>query len=196
MKRIYFALGLVTFLFSFQLFSQSCPEISFVVPLPTEEVVFIYDDPGPPCIDRPTAIVIDGSAYSLGNCDSFSSRYVLSSGSGVIDPNNYTVTYGGLTCEYNNGTLLGLDDIEGIFEKTIKLYPNPATDQHQVQLSFTFPISGKITVYDLLGKVITSKQSGYQTKIPLDISGFNSGLYLVEIDTGSLVAIKKLVVKR
>lgn len=196
MKQKYSFIGLIAFLFSFQLFSQSCPEISFVVPLPTEEIVFIYNDPGPDCGDRPAAIVIDGSAYSLGNCDTYSSRYVLASGSGVIDPDNFSVTYGALTCEYNEGTLLGLDDAKSILERTVKVYPNPVHNINELQVSLTVPLVGKLTVFDLNGKKILSEKINNESVKKMNISNLENGLYLLQIDTGTIKISKKFIVDK
>lgn len=194
MKHKY--LFLIVLTFSFLSFSQSCPEISFVVPLPTEEVVFIYDDPGPACMDRPAAIVIDGSAYSLGNCDTYSSRYVLSSGSGVIDPNSFVVTYGGLTCEYNDGTLLGIEDEQRIIGKSIKIYPNPVTKSNELTVHFSVPLKTSLNIYDITGKRVITTQLNYQDKNHINISALHTGLYLARFTTETTTITKKFIVKR
>lgn len=196
MKHKYLILGLLTFIVKVQLYAQSCPEISFIVPLPTEEVVFIYDNPGPACMDRPAAIVIDGSAYSLGNCDTYSSRYVLSSGTGVIDPDNYTVTYGGLTCEYSDGTLLGLEDYERIFEKAILLYPNPIVNTNELHLNLKIPIAGKISIYDLTGKKLLNVSVINDRDEAIDISPLSNGLYLMQLQAGRFRVTKKFIIAK
>ena len=177
-------------------FSQTCPEISFVVDLPTEEVLFIYDDPGPACMDRPAAIVIDGSAYSLGNCDTYSSRYVLASGSGVIDPDNFSVTYGGLTCEYSEGTLLGIEDTHKILSKAIKIYPNPIQKSNELKVHFSVPFKTSYNVYDITGKLLLTGKTNYKNTSRINISNLESGLYLIRFSLESKVLTKKFIIKK
>lgn len=187
---------LIVLLVGFLSFSQTCPEISFVVPLPTEEVVFIYDNPGPDCVDRPAAIVIDGSAYSLGNCDTYSSRYVLASGSGVIDPNNFSVTYGSLTCGYNNGTLLGLEDAQGIIGKAIKIFPNPIQENNELEINFSVPLKVTLSIYDITGKEVIATKLDYEDKSYINISGLKTGLYLARFTTETVTITKKFIINR
>lgn len=194
MKYNYFYLILIA-VFSFnKVNSQACPEISFVVPLPTEEVIFVFDLPGPPCIDRPGAIVIDGSAYILGNCDEFSSRYVLTSGSGVINPDSYTVTYGTSSCEYSDATL-GLDDLLFINKKTFQIYPNPISNTNLLNIKFAVNMSAKINIYNLSGKLVLKDQLNNSNFKNINISNLTNGLYLLRLDTDTASITRKFIVK-
>lgn len=194
MKQKYVLLLLITSFFSFnKINAQACPEVSFVLDLPTQEVIFAFNDPGPSCASRPTAIVIDGSAFVIGNCDTYSSRYVLSSGGGVIDPDNYSVTYGSSTCEYNNGTLLGLDDSYYI-NKTLKIYPNPVTNTNELNVSFAVNASAKISVYTLLGKEVLQDRLLNEKSKKIDISTLSNGMYLMQLQLDNITITKKFVV--
>jgi Secretion system C-terminal sorting domain len=194
MKYKYFYLILITFLSFNKVNSQACPEISFVVALTPEEVIFVFDLPGPPCIDRPGAIVIDGSAFLLGNCDEFSSRYVLTSGSGVIDPNSYTVTYGSSTCQYINGTL-GLDEILFINKKTLQLYPNPIRNSNVLNVKFALNMSAKINVYSLNGKLVLRDQLNNSKFKDINISNLSNGIFLLRLETDNASITKKFIVQ-
>jgi len=193
MKQNYFLILLIT-AFSFnKIDAQSCPEISFVVPLPTEEVIFVFDSPGPTCASRPVAIVIDGSAYVIGNCDTYSSRYVLSSGSGVIDPDNYTVTYGSSSCQYNNGTLLGADD-DSFINKALKLYPNPVVNTNKLTVSLTFNASAHISIFTLTGKKVIEDKFVQEKSKKIDISTLANGIYIIQMKIENISIAKKFVV--
>lgn len=194
MKHKY--LLLIVFLYSALTFSQTCPEISFVVPLPTEEVVFIYNDAGPDCGDRPTTIDIDGSTYNLGNCDTFSSRYVLSLGSGVVDTDNFEVTYGGLTCEYNDGTLLGLEDHQSILNKVIKIYPSPVLKGNELTVYFSIPLNASLNIYDITGKTVIATKLQFEDENNINISSLESGLFLARFTTEMFTITKKFIVNR
>jgi hypothetical protein len=196
MKHKYFCLFLFT-VFGFQLASsQACPDNSFVLTssIP-EEVLFSFDSAGPPCGDRPSAIVIDGSAYTLGNCDTFSSKYQLASGSGVIDPNSYIVTYGSSTCEYINGTL-GIDDILFINNKTIQLYPNPVRNTNVLNVKFALNMSAKIIVYNLDGKLVLKDQLNNSKFKDIDISNLTNGFYLLRLETDNSSITKKFIIQK
>ena len=157
-------------------------------------MIFVFDLPGPPCVERPGAIVIDGSAYLLGNCDEFSSRYVLTSGSGVIDPDSYTVTYGSSSCEYSDGTL-GLDDLFFINKKTFQLYPNPIQSTNLLNIKFAVNMSAKINVYSLTGKLVLKDQLNNSNSKSINISNLPAGLYLLKLDTGIASITSKFVVR-
>lgn len=194
MKKNYLILLLFTLIYTSVSFSQTCPEISFVVPLPTEEVLFVYDDPGPDCMDRPATVTIDGSTYTLGNCDTYSSRYVLTSGSGVIDPDNYTVTYGSLTCTYSDGTILGLENLNNLLAKKIKLYPNP-TYGSELEIDFDLPMTAKIELYNILGEVVIKDELLNANAVKkLNIKNLNAGLYLLQFNTEIGRITKKVLI--
>lgn len=175
------------------IFSQACPEASFVIALPTEEILFSFDNPGPPCASRPASITIDGSQYDKGNCDTFSTRYVLTTGSGVIDTNSYTVTYGSSSCEYTGGTL-GLDEIFSINEKTLKLFPNPVQDNKELTMSFALPMDAKVLIYDLTGKLQLNDEVNSQNSKTINVSNLATGMYLLRLVNGNTVINKKLLV--
>lgn len=193
MKQKYLLLLLFFTLVFSKIDAQSCPEVSFVLDLPTQEVIFAYDDPGPSCASRPTAIVIDGSAFVLGNCDTYSSRYVLSSGSGVIDPNNYTVTYGSSSCEYNGGSLLGLDDSYSI-NNTLKLFPNPISNANELNIDFAISATAKISIYTLIGKEVIQDQLINEKSKTIDISTLSNGMYLMQLKLDNVSITKKFIV--
>ncbi len=194
MKHKYFYLFLIS-VFSFQqVSSQACPDNSFIIPVIPEEVLFVFDTPGPPCGSRPGAIVIDGSAYILGNCDTFSSRYQLASGSGVIDPNSYSVTYGSSTCDYTNG-ILGIDDIFYINNKTIQLSPNPIKNASVLNINFALNMSAKINVYSLDGKLVLRDQLNNSKFKDINISSLSNGIYLLRLETDNASITKKFIIQ-
>jgi Secretion system C-terminal sorting domain len=194
MKHKYFCLILITFLSFNKVNSQACPENSFIIASIPEEVLFVFDLPGSPCVDRPGAIVIDGSAYILGNCDTFSSRYQLASGSGVIDPNSYTVTYGSSTCNYTNG-VLGIDDVLFINNKTLQIYPNPIRNTNMLNMKFDLNMSAKINVYNLTGKLVLRDQINNSKFKEINISSLANGFYLLRLETDNASITKKFIIQ-
>jgi serine protease AprX len=79
-----------------------------------------------------------------------------------------------------------------------KLYPNPATNQ--VTISLGNQQNNKeisIDVYDILGKQILSNtyENSGNFEQSIDVSQFNSGIYLVRVGNGKTYDTRKLIVK-
>jgi len=74
--------------------------------------------------------------------------------------------------------------------------PNPATDK--VYINYRLPTNeiATVTIYDVLGKHILSKQLfGYFDNVQIDISDFNEGIFLVQIHGRNFVENHKLMVQ-
>jgi hypothetical protein len=59
--------------------------------------------------------------------------------------------------------------------------PNPVTEK--LYLQFEKPVSGAIEIFDLLGKSFLKMQFLSQNEITFDLQDFDSGIYLVYINT-------------
>jgi hypothetical protein len=93
-------------------------------------------------------------------------------------------------------TSLPVDKVNGIkledISSQVSLFPNPA-DGSEIILNFQNQQGEKqITIMDLSGRVIFT-ESRIGSNLKIDISGLNSGLYLVEMRSGETRAVKKLV---
>lgn len=196
-KRYFLSFLIATFCFK-SIQSQTCPENSFIIPASNpEEIVFLFESPGgPDCGTRPAAISIDGSAYILDTCDTFSTRYVLSSGSGVADPNSYSVTYGASTCEYSGGTLLGLDDHLLAYRKTLKLYPNPVTTTDNITVSSPLNMTAEVSIYNLLGKLVLKDNVVNKYSKEINISALENGMYLMQLKIDNGIITKKIIISK
>ncbi len=76
-------------------------------------------------------------------------------------------------------------------DKSVSIYPNPASDQLNIESSQ--PISS-IIIHDLLGREIFSKEFN-SAQCQLNIANWNSGVYLVKIITDEGGVVKKIVVE-
>jgi hypothetical protein len=78
------------------------------------------------------------------------------------------------------------------------VYPNPATDELNVLIETSLPLSAKIEAVDVTGRVVYSSPlniSGrFSKKIPL--TQFSPGVYLVQITAGKQTVQKQFVVAR
>lgn len=81
-------------------------------------------------------------------------------------------------------------------ERSLVLYPNPASDNVQVSLTEVIENINKIVFYDMLGKTVKTVPVISNDNITVDISDLSKGVYLVEINTENNVKVlKKLVIQ-
>ncbi len=74
-------------------------------------------------------------------------------------------------------------------------YPNPTSDFVTISLKNNSDSINKITVYDVLGKLIMNVKTTAVSET-IDLSSVNSGLYFIEVTTeNNLKVVKKLLVK-
>ena len=69
---------------------------------------------------------------------------------------------------------------------TFDIYPNPATQKFVVRCSLFVERNCVIQVFDLFGRKVKEKKvlKGQQ-EIKVDVSGWQSGLYLVKVSSGN-----------
>jgi len=94
-----------------------------------------------------------------------------------------------------------LDQTTGIEEATnpsmpVSLYPNPANDE--VELSAIVPAGGlQIQILNTTGAIVKSFDKGYQPQgayaARLNVSDIPQGIYLLQISSGGMLSIKKMV---
>ncbi len=103
--------------------------------------------------------------------------------------------------DYDNKLVMRLENnafptgIEETSPLSVKLQPNPAV-QGQSRLQLGQPLEeGQLQIWDITGRLITSTPINGQQHIPMDVSDFGKGLYLVELTTpaGQLLWSGKLL---
>jgi hypothetical protein len=90
---------------------------------------------------------------------------------------------GGGIAFYKGGQIvLGTDGLEPPL--SFNIFPNPATDQLTLDLG---PIKedGVVRIINLLGQEIDQISTRGASQLTLDISSYNSGVYLVQLVSGS-----------
>ncbi|WP_407556291.1 choice-of-anchor L domain-containing protein [Winogradskyella sp. 4-2091] len=81
------------------------------------------------------------------------------------------------------------------YDKTgFTLFPNPAKGEVTIQLANSNFESGKVSVFDIQGKMILKDIKLQEQSSTLDISNLESGLYFVELTAGNAKTIEKLMV--
>ncbi|MBN2615835.1 MAG: T9SS type A sorting domain-containing protein [Bacteroidales bacterium] len=97
--------------------------------------------------------------------------------------------------------ILGIHDHTAeLPNKDVRLYPNPVGYSKAVDLSLTLPSNskGKVELYDLAGRKVKNLYQGtLQTtnRLHFNLSGLESGLYLVVVQTESHRKVMKLIIQ-
>ena len=95
--------------------------------------------------------------------------------------------------------LTGIDDHS--MSATVNVYPNPTTDNINLQLSMDNEPSGivEIQVYDIYGKLLEMSEIPHETPMlttQIDMSHYASGVYFIKLVTNdNVLAVKKVVKK-
>lgn len=82
---------------------------------------------------------------------------------------------------------------ENVLEQALSVYPNPSSDIFNIQLHNSIE-DVEISVSDITGKRIFSNKkvtNGFE----LDLSNFSTGIYLLQVQSGSTIVTKKLMKK-
>ncbi|MCB0521856.1 MAG: T9SS type A sorting domain-containing protein, partial [Saprospiraceae bacterium] len=94
--------------------------------------------------------------------------------------------------EYSNIRSVEFEGLQG----QINVYPNPASSVSNIQLPGDFE-QAAIQVFDLGGRVVfgLEVEGGSQT-IPIDVSAWQSGMYLVRVQVDGRISTHKLQVQQ
>lgn len=107
----------------------------------------------------------------------------------TVTAGTYNVTFNRVTLAYNFETVMSVPNVDKF---TFNLYPNPAKSSFNIA-SNNSSIT-KVEVIDLTGKMIYS-WTGNSNQINISTEGIHKGLYLVQVYSGDINGITKLVVK-
>ena len=91
--------------------------------------------------------------------------------------NNATIINQGFLAAANSDSTLSVDD--QLLDTTIKVYPNPVTENLSIDLKDTGG-EAKVTIYTMTGQLVKSKKLKAQNN-SLNISQLKNGLYLVSL---------------
>ena len=95
-----------------------------------------------------------------------------------------------VTFNAENSTELGLNDTT-LFG--VKLYPNPASSN--LRIDFSNQLASQIIIYDMLGRDIFNISNNISSQLNLDVSNFNSGIYIVRLISEDYNVSKKVIIE-
>lgn len=165
---------------------------------PTEVIVSLQTDNGDLILEMTASTSVSSEWQTL--------EYDPIEASGSTDINQFVIlfdpgNFSGLTYYYDNfevtGTV-GVSEIDEFAEFTV--FPNPSTDIANFQYNLESSADVNLVIQDITGKVVYqaqyNSQSAGQHQIELDVTQFNSGLYIFNINTENLRSTGKLVVSK
>ena len=82
-------------------------------------------------------------------------------------------------------------------EGEIKLYPNPAISQATLEINLGYQASTQIAIFNLQGQLLFNKELllDGSAVLPIDVSRFETGIYIVKVTSGEFNQVSRLVVK-
>ena len=102
----------------------------------------------------------------------------------------------GLTSDESNTVTWHTDDvgIVGYLEKSVNLYPNPATEMISVEVSDANILITGVEVYNVYGQVVeTFHGTSLQNRATINVSSLADGMYYVRVTTDGGVVTKSFV---
>lgn len=117
-------------------------------------------------------------------------------GRGVFMDTTYVVDNVAEVCDSDDW--LGITTVDN-GDNSVNVYPNPAADYANVDLTIVNAGNAVVKIYDVNGKMVHTENLGYlgegNHQYSLNCSKFNHGMYLVNIIIGKEAATTKLIVR-
>jgi hypothetical protein len=86
---------------------------------------------------------------------------------------------------------VGIEELT--FEDAITVYPNPASDF--VNVVSTENIT-KITVINYVGQIVYEKKVSDETNIMLNTASYETGVYMIKVETDNMITVKRVTITR
>ncbi len=118
-------------------------------------------------------------------------------GFGVYKP---ITSYSGALIKYDNIKLSAVPNrpafvnVNEWISSKFNVYPNPTTNVVNITNSENMLVN-QITIYDVTGKQLSTKNFNNETEIQLNVENLASGTYLLHLQTNQGMAVKKLIKK-
>ena len=152
-------------------------------------------------IDRTTSVLVNGiqqiSTLSFPNTTTFTNWDTVVFSLNLAQGNN-TIRFVSLTSsgaanldrlDVCDSSPLGYSEIDAA---TFRVYPNPVTNILTIELGNEFAANSVIKIFDLTGKLISSKKAK-QTTQTFNIQHLQAGVYLVNVSNGIKNVVKRIV---
>lgn len=130
---------------------------------------------------------------ALNNCWIASEDITLEQAESVIFHQNDDPSLGLVNFDpfWNCGFVDGI--LDPVLTNQVVLYPNPANAFINIDLPAELKVA-KYEIKSVSGQLIKSVSQKYESNIKIDVQGFNSGLYIIELQTNKGNLLKKLII--
>ncbi|MCF0207022.1 MAG: PKD domain-containing protein, partial [Bacteroidales bacterium] len=85
--------------------------------------------------------------------------------------------------------LVGVEDVE--FSTKVSLFPNPCSNQFNIQNEYGFEKNDFVEIFDNLGRMVYSNYSPTGTMLEINTTNFANGTYITRIFTQGKIAVQK-----
>ena len=83
------------------------------------------------------------------------------------------------------GDITGISDAKAL--ESVALYPNPTTSELNIQLPLSASERVNVKIYNMVGKLVLNDDFNALNLLHVNVSNFSTGLYLVQITSGSQI---------
>jgi photosystem II stability/assembly factor-like uncharacterized protein len=95
----------------------------------------------------------------------------------------------------NGGGAVGINESH-IENETLKIYPNPATNQITIEFDLAETKNIFIEIKNVLGQTVQTISNSFSqgtNKIEIDVSNFSEGIYFVQLQSGNKIVYQKFI---
>lgn len=123
-------------------------------------------------------------------------QITLKEGFNVENGANFTAKIGGCISLIASSSIMERKKAVNPLANQIKMYPNPAIGQVQIDIQLTATAAIKVQVFDFTGKLWMdfSPKYGQFEQYSLNVSNWAAGTYFVKVTVNEAVEVKKMVV--
>jgi hypothetical protein len=139
--------------------------------------------------DGASWVNVGNAGFSDGRAD-FTDLIFNNSGVAIVGYQDFA-HQGKVTVKNYIFVIVGMDGKE---QNQLSVFPNPATDFVQVNLAKATGTENEIRVMDVTGKMVYSTSSDAST-VTLNVSGFASGIYFVQVKNSTFTVTGKFFKK-
>jgi hypothetical protein len=94
-----------------------------------------------------------------------------------------SVSDGQLTSVDEVTITVGIDGVTSNFSPALRMYPNPAKDKLNLELINMPERTSVVSIFNVTGSIVFNTELSNEVN-EIDISGFDSGLYFIKVDSG------------
>ncbi|WP_268124473.1 Ig-like domain-containing protein [Roseivirga pacifica] len=125
----------------------------------------------------------------------------------VFTPEEARAYAGTITFDYEGGAPVTMNvsgsgvivtdiDDQLMDEATINIYPNPASTVVTLDLTELYGLPVDVNIYSTTGQPMFNRAAVTESKLQVDVSSYESGVYIVRFSNGNSVVNKKVMIKR